>query len=224
MQEKSRLKVISMFIGVFLYIGFVPAYALGGAITGTGDVTRGAHEWANNCGACHNLRSPTEFTSDNWQTIMMHMRIQSGVSGQVARDIYAFLSGQGASTQEAPASTATPGQPGAAVSASQANKPSGASTSAPKGQSSKTGAAIFRKTCITCHGANGKGAIPGAPDFTSPNGPLKNSDAILQGRVINGYQAPGSPMAMPPKGGNSALTDEDVKAVIQYIRATFSKG
>jgi cytochrome c5 len=173
------------------------------------------------------LRSPTEFTNDNWETIMMHMRIQAGVSGQVARNIYAFLTGQGASTQEAPASTATPGKPGAVLPAgpnAKTNKPSGASANAPIGQSSKSGADIYRKTCITCHGGNGKGAVPGAPDFTSPSGPLKNSDATLQGRVINGYQSPGSPMAMPAKGGNSALTDADVKEVIKYIRATYSKG
>jgi len=31
------------------------------------------------------------------------------------------------------------------------------------------GAAIFAKNCVACHGQDGKGAIPGTPDFTSPD-------------------------------------------------------
>ena len=222
MQDKSRLKLIAIFIGIFLYAGIAPAYALGGAISGSGDATRGAREWANNCGACHNLRSPTEFTGGNWETIIMHMRIQAGVTGQVARDIYAFLAGQSELTQGTPASTATQGTPAAQNVNTSANKSSG-TKAVSKGQPSQSGASIYHKTCVTCHGSKGTGAIPGAPDFTNPDGPLKNSDATLKQRVINGYQAPGSPMAMPPKGGNAALTDAEVNEVIQYIRATFSK-
>lgn len=226
MQDKSRLKLISIFIGIFLYMVMAPIYALGGAVTGTGDATRGAHEWVNNCGACHNLRSPTEFTSLNWETIIMHMRIQAGITGQVARDIYAFLASHSELTQGPSTGTTTQVKSNAVVqnTNTSTNKSSVTNATTTQSRPSKSGAAIYRKTCITCHGANGTGAIPGAPDFTSPNGPLKNSDATLESRVINGYQQTGSPMAMPPKGGNSELTDEEVKAVIQYIRESFSKG
>src|SRR5574341_648704 len=82
------------------------------------------------------------------------------------------------------------------------------------------GKSVYEGTCIACHGANGKGAIPGAGDFTAPGGALSRSDAVLKKRITEGFQSPGSPMAMPPKGGNPTLTDQDIDAVILYLRAT----
>src|SRR5207248_2776641 len=89
--------------------------------------------------------------------------------------------------------------------------------------SAQSGAAIYSQTCAACHGANGKGAIPGAPDLTNPNGPLKKSDAVLLQHIINGYQSPGSPTAMPARGGNPKLTDEDLKSSLSYMRGKFEK-
>jgi cytochrome c5 len=85
------------------------------------------------------------------------------------------------------------------------------------------GAKIYEGTCIVCHGPEGRGALPGVPDFTAQKKRLANSEATLLKRVRNGYQSPGSPMAMPPKGGNSTLTDDDLKAVIKYMRRTFGR-
>jgi cytochrome c5 len=41
--------------------------------------------------------------------------------------------------------------------------------------------------------------------------------------IIDGIQSKDSPMAMPPKGGNSSLTDPDVGAVLSYMRVRFGK-
>jgi len=38
--------------------------------------------------------------------------------------------------------------------------------------------------------------------------------------ILNGVQTPGSPMAMPAKGGNPALTAEDAQAIVTYLRST----
>ena len=86
-----------------------------------------------------------------------------------------------------------------------------------------SGNAIYTQSCIACHGANGKGAVSGAPDFTSKNGPLSKSDSVLLQHTIEGYQSPGSPMAMPPRGGNSNLTNTDLQKVLIYIRQKFGK-
>jgi len=83
------------------------------------------------------------------------------------------------------------------------------------------GKATYEGTCIACHGPDGKGALPGVPDFTAANGPLANPDALLIKRITEGYQAPDSPMAMPPKGANPALTPEQIAEVLAYIRKTF---
>lgn len=90
-------------------------------------------------------------------------------------------------------------------------------------QSTKSGAAIYAQTCEACHGANGKGAIPGVPDFTTKNGILSKSNSVLLQHIINGFQTPGSPMAMPARGGNANLTNEDLQNALNYIRQKFGQ-
>lgn len=85
------------------------------------------------------------------------------------------------------------------------------------------GKTVYQQTCVACHGPNGKGTVPGAPDFTANSSPLKKDDEVLLKNIVEGFKSPGSPMAMPAKGGNPSLTDEDIRAVIVYMRDTFGK-
>ena len=84
-----------------------------------------------------------------------------------------------------------------------------------------TGKAVYSQTCVACHGANGKGAIPGVADLTDKNGSLSKTDAELIKNITEGFQSPGSFMAMPPKGGNPGLTEADIAAVLAYVRSVF---
>lgn len=84
------------------------------------------------------------------------------------------------------------------------------------------GAAVFNGTCIACHGSDGSGSLPGVPDLTGKRGLLSQQDAVLLKRMTEGFQSPGSPMAMPPRGGDPALTDADMKAVLKYMRKEFN--
>jgi len=92
---------------------------------------------------------------------------------------------------------------------------------APEAADAAAGKAVYAQTCIACHGANGKGTIPGVTDFTAKDGPLSKSDAELLQNISEGFQSPGSFMAMPAKGGNPMLTEADVRAVLAYLRAAF---
>lgn len=85
------------------------------------------------------------------------------------------------------------------------------------------GQQVYGTTCIACHGADGRGAFPGTPDFTDPEGALAKPDDELMHNIIDGFQSPGSFMAMPPKGGNPALSEAEVEAVIAYLRANFGQ-
>jgi cytochrome c5 len=85
------------------------------------------------------------------------------------------------------------------------------------------GKVIYQQSCLACHGADGAGAFPGVPDLTEVNGSLAKPDITLIKNITDGYQSPGSPMAMPPKGGNPSLTDDNIKAVLGYMREEFSK-
>jgi len=168
-----------------------------------GNFARGAQSWGENCTRCHNMRDPKEFPDSAWKPIVSHMRIRGSLTGQEAKDILTFLQASNS------ASTAT-------------TRPVSA-TSGPARSSGASGQEIFNGTCIACHGANGKGVLPGVPDFTEKGGRLSKSDAELISHITNGFQSPGSPMAMPPKGGNASLNGADIKAVLAYIRKSFGK-
>lgn len=83
------------------------------------------------------------------------------------------------------------------------------------------GAAVFNGTCIACHGSDGSGSLPGVPDLTGRAGLLSQDDTVLLKRMTEGFQSPGSPLAMPPRGGDPALSDADLKAVLKYMRKEF---
>lgn len=85
----------------------------------------------------------------------------------------------------------------------------------------KKGAVVYGGTCIACHGENGKGEIPGVPDFTSAKGPLVKTDAVLLDHMMNGFQSPGSDLEMPALGGDPDLTEQDIKNVLAFLRAKF---
>lgn len=87
-------------------------------------------------------------------------------------------------------------------------------------QAQDRGKQIFDTTCVACHGKDGKGVLPGTPNLRKV---MAKSDEDLVRNTLNGYQSPGSPLAMPPKGGNPSLTEADVRAVIQYMRSAFSR-
>jgi mono/diheme cytochrome c family protein len=167
-----------------------------------GDINQGATTWGNNCARCHEMRSPTEFRDDLWKPIVTHMRIRAGLTGKQQRDVLAFLQ---ASNNPLPVK----------VSASTATEVTAETT--------LSGKAIYNQTCVACHGANGTGSISGVPDFAAADGPLSKPDDVLIHNITNGFQSPGSPMAMPAKGSNPDLNAADVTAVLGYLRESFGQ-
>lgn len=201
MKAIDFLKVRPVFIISTVLIALsLPSLALAVHNQGVGDFMQGAKTWANNCSRCHNIRDPQDMSDAQWTTTAFHMRIRAGLTGQQTRDVLTFLQ------ESNKLSTAEP-----AVKAETASST----------DSVFSGSDIYKQTCIACHGANGKSAVPGAPDFTRPEGSLSQSDEVLMQHIIEGFQSPGSPMAMPPKGGNATLTTSDIQAVLGYIRENF---
>lgn len=87
----------------------------------------------------------------------------------------------------------------------------------------RRGEMVYNRTCIACHGGDGSGSLPGVPDLGGKAGPLFQVDALLIKRMAEGFQTPGSPMEMPARGGDPALTDADLNAVLQYMRKEFQQ-
>jgi len=99
--------------------------------------------------------------------------------------------------------------------------PNGSPSSALPGDPTK-GGALYATNCATCHGANLEGGIgavlnpidklPGIPNGLDPT--------FLIAIITNGRQPQsGDPKstAMPAKGGNSNLSDQDIKDLAAYI-------
>jgi mono/diheme cytochrome c family protein len=88
----------------------------------------------------------------------------------------------------------------------------------------KLGAKVYEQQCATCHGADGKGAPPAYPPLAG-NRSLAAEVAMNPVRlVLNGGYPPGTagnprPYGMPPFG--TTLSDEEVAAVVSYIRASW---
>lgn len=99
--------------------------------------------------------------------------------------------------------------------------PAAAAPPAPVGDAAN-GEAIFNQTCIACHGAGGVGVQGlGKPFTTSEFLLTQNDEQLLEFLKVG--RAPDDPLnttgvLMPPKGGNPALTDQQLIDVIAYVR------
>jgi disulfide bond formation protein DsbB len=87
------------------------------------------------------------------------------------------------------------------------------------------GEKVFMTTCATCHGKDGHGLPKLGKDLHANPFIKEKSDPELLDYVKVGRLA-GDPLnttgvAMPPKGGNPALTDTDITNVIAFIRANY---
>jgi cytochrome c5 len=76
------------------------------------------------------------------------------------------------------------------------------------------GQKVYQASCIACHGAGIAGApmVGNAAAWTSR---IEAGADSLYTNAINGFQ--GSSGVMPGKGGNAALSDDEVKAAVDYM-------
>ncbi len=82
--------------------------------------------------------------------------------------------------------------------------------------SAMSGADVYGKVCIACHG----GAIPGIPaigDVADWAPRIQQGREVLYSHAIDGYEDGASGLPMPPRGGNDALSDEEVKVAVDYM-------
>jgi len=80
----------------------------------------------------------------------------------------------------------------------------------------RDGQQVYKASCVACHDAG----IAGAPKLGDQGQWAKRIAKgldTLYGSAVNGIQ--GSMGVMPPKGGNPALSDAEVKAAVDYMVA-----
>ena len=171
-----------------------------------GNAAHGVKLWAIYCDGCHNARDPKEFRDDQWRVTTTHMKVRAGLPGQDARDILAFL-------QQANNPTA--------VGLRQVSATAARAAIAAGPGDSQAGREVYNNVCVACHAEDGTGLVAGVPNFTQPRGRMAKSDEVLLQHIIDGFQSPGSPMAMPPRGGDPDLTDQDLRNSLSFIRRQF---
>ena len=108
---------------------------------------------------------------------------------------------------EAPKSEAAPA-PAAAAPAPQAAAPAADTADGGKG------AELFKKTCAMCHQTGVAGA-PKLGDKADWGPRIAQGKDTLYKHAIEGFN--GQKGAMPAKGGNPSLSDDEVKAAVDYI-------
>ena len=85
------------------------------------------------------------------------------------------------------------------------------------------GGALFKVTCPACHGQEGKG-VPGLgkdmtrSEFIDGLSDMELAEFIKRGRKVDDpLNTTG--VEMPPMGMNAALSEDDLMAIVQYIRS-----
>ena len=92
----------------------------------------------------------------------------------------------------------------------------------PVGDAAK-GQALFATTCTACHGLDGTGVAGLGKDLTTSTFLAEQSDAELLAFIKTGRPASDplntTGVDMPPRGGNPALTDQDLADIISFLRS-----
>ena len=131
-----------------------------------------------------------------------------------------FLAACGDKKPEAPAApTAAPAAPAATAPAEPAAPaPAPDAAAAPAAAvpvaDAALGKSVYNKTCALCHAAGIAGAPkPGNKDEWGPR--IAQGKETLYKHAMEGFT--GSKGAMPARGGNAKLTDEEVKAAVDFM-------
>jgi cytochrome c5 len=116
----------------------------------------------------------------------------------------------------APAGAVYAGATGAAAQAEAAKAAAAAAASQVAYGGTMDGSVVFNNLCTGCH-TSGAG---GAPTLTAAGMGARVSKGkdTLYKHAIEGFTGPDGGV-MPPKGGNPALTDDQVKATVDWMLA-----
>lgn len=113
---------------------------------------------------------------------------------------------------EAPAPAPAPAPAAEAPAAAPAPAPAPAPVA-----ENTAGKSVYGKTCAMCHAAGVAGAPkPGDKEDWGPR--IAQGKDTLYKHAIEGFTGPDGGI-MPPKGGNPALTDEQVHATVDWMLA-----
>ena len=149
-----------------------------------------------------------DLTDDEVKRAVVYMLNNAGAGWKDPTPAPAAVAAAAPAAPGAAARPAAAAAPAPAVVAAAAPAPAAAAAAGAKPDGKK----IYESTCVVCHGAG----IAGAPKFGdhaawAPR--LKTGMDALYTAALKGKNA------MPAKGGNTALSDADVKAAVDFMAA-----
>lgn len=121
------------------------------------------------------------------------------------------VTGETSAAAEPAATDAAAAEP--AVAAADAGAPAGEAAAA----GDDAGKATYSGLCVSCHGS-GLPGVPQVGDKAAWEPRIAQGMDVLYTHAIGGFVG-ASGMPMPAKGGNPALTDDQVKAAVDYMLA-----
>lgn len=105
-------------------------------------------------------------------------------------------------------------QPAAAAPAEVAAAPVG---------DAANGGKIYSTACVACHGPDAKGVTGLGKDLTTSTWVGEQSDVQLVEFIKRGRDVTDSlnttGVAMPPKGGNPAMSEQEIADIVAYVRS-----
>ena len=133
----------------------------------------------------------------------------AGLSDDAVKSAVDYMIGREASGQET--ATTTGADTDASTTATQAEESNTEMAAVAADHSS--GEAVYNASCSVCHTAGVAGA-PKLSDAAAWEPRIAQGTEVLYTHALNGFNA------MPPKGGNMSLSDDDVKGVVNYMLST----
>ncbi len=134
----------------------------------------------------------------------------------LAAALSVLLTACGGSDSGAPAAPAAAPAAPAQAPVAAAPAPAPAAPAAPAAPTNAAGESVYKKTCALCHAAGVAGApMPGNKDEWAPR--IAQGKDVLYKHAIEGFT--GSKGMMPARGGGASLTDDEVKAAVDYMVA-----
>lgn len=103
-----------------------------------------------------------------------------------------------------------------------AAQPATAVPAAPVGDAAN-GGKVFATACVACHGPEGKGVTGLGKDLTTSEWVAQQSDEQLVEFIKKGRDAGDAlnttGVAMPPKGGNPAMSEQEIADIVAFVRS-----
>lgn len=100
--------------------------------------------------------------------------------------------------------------------------PQAAAPAAPVGDAAN-GGKVFATACVACHGPEGKGVQGLGKDLTTSEWVAQQSDEQLVEFIKVGRDAGDAlnttGVAMPPKGGNPAMSEQEIADIVAFVRS-----